>query len=189
MSRPIVSLTTVLAIATLAAMPHPGAAQDSGSMVTSSNEVATVVDIDYDSRRVLLKEEDGDTRVVVVSKAAPKLENVKEGDAVQVSTLTRTVAQLARAGEASGEAGVVMLGERDELPARDDIRLTRQVVTVLDVTRDGTVVRYRETVSQPPTHTIVITNDSMKQFAKSLKNGDRVAVDTLEEVVISTLPK
>jgi hypothetical protein len=29
----------------------------------------------------------------------------------------------------------------------------------------------------------------MKQFAKSLKNGDRVAVDTLEEVVISTLPK
>ena len=179
-------ILTALSAALALALASQAPAQT--TVVNTTPSVATVLDTDHDSRRALLQEEDGSQRLVVVATEAGGLENVKAGDAVQVSTIERTFLSIAPASSATGEAtgaSTTVYGERDALPARDDENVTRQVVEIVSVTKGGDQIRYRN-----PDYTstwLAVLESDVREFARTLKAGDKVLIETRETVILSTI--
>ena len=179
-------ITTSLAAALVAALATQAPAQT--TVVNTTPEIATVLDIDADSRRALLQDEDGTQRLVVVSQQAGGLDNVKAGDAVQVSTIEKTFLSVAPATAATGDQGgsaTTVYGERDALPARDDENVTREIVEIVSVTKGGDQIRYRN-----PDFTstwLAVLESDVREFARTLKAGDKVMIETRETVILSTI--
>lgn len=167
-----------------------GAAAQSAEVRTLSETVARVVDIDYDSRRVLLEDDDGSVAVANVSPDQADFENVRKGDIVQAVTLEIQDLRFASPDETDAEATTQVVTSRDQLPARDDVNMNRQIVRIVSVTPDGTQVRYRENPDDITRSTYVtVTDQAVKDFVKTLNPGDDVAIVTREFVTISTIER
>jgi hypothetical protein len=112
---------------------------------------------------------------------------------VRVVRLDVISTRMARSGDADEAAGAVMIGERDELAARDDVTMTRRVADILKVISDGTEVTWRDKGVRGSGYagstTTVITDQKLKAFAQTLHAGDEIVIDVPERVSLSVIPK
>ncbi|WP_118138556.1 hypothetical protein [Oceanicella sp. SM1341] len=148
--------------------------------------VMTVEVIDPDTRQAVLVDDEGSRIGVTVDPEVGPLDAVHPGDLVQMLIVDSTVVRLARPGEAAQAAmGVSVVGLRDNLPARSDVLATRRTVEVVSVSRLGDTVRYRE--ADGALHTITVVDAQHRAFARGLRPGARVVVDSVVRVTISTI--
>lgn len=121
-----------LGLATVAHAGEPAAAAPKGEGIVAKVEVtATVAKIDYDTREVTLKRDDGTEFSFVASEEARNLAQVKVGDRVTVAYAEAFVYEVKKGG-AAADGGTVVAGGAAEPGQRPAGAIARETkVTVL----------------------------------------------------------
>jgi hypothetical protein len=152
----------------------------------TSEVTATVAAIDVPKRLVTLKGQDGKMLTVEAGEEVRNLPQVEVGDRVVVRYHEAIAAQIAEPGQ---KASASAMATRAPLGARPGAGLAQQVtatvkITALDLARHSVSFTDPDGLAQ----TITVQEPKMRDFLKTLKVGDEVAVTYTEALAISVEP-
>ncbi len=148
--------------------------------------VATVESVDQKTRQVLLTDPSGQRLTITAGSAVHNLAQVHAGDKVQITYQRAVAVQLAPLGSTlpapTGEAAEARAA-RGQLPAGAAYMWVRVTVRVNAVDTANNTVTF--TGPNGATHTALLRNPAMQNFASQLKPGDNVQIDYLQGVTIN----
>jgi hypothetical protein len=171
----------VLAVGLLAACQTKPATVERVSEVT-----AAVAAIDVPGRLVTLRGPDGNLFTVEAGEEVRNLPQVEVGDRVVVRYYEAIAAEMAQPGQESSASATAM---RAPPGARPGVGLAQEITaTVKIVALD--LANHRVSFTGPAGHaqTITVRAPEMRDFIKTLKVGDEVAVTYTEALAISVEP-
>jgi hypothetical protein len=129
--RAIACLASALTLATVARAEAPAASPEGDMLVARTEVTATVAKINYDTREVTLKADDGQEYSFVASEQVSNLPQVKVGDRVTIA-YAEALAYEVHKGGAAADGGTVIAGGRAEPGAKPAGAIARETtVTVL----------------------------------------------------------
>ena len=171
----------VLAVVTLAACQTEPATVERVSEVT-----ATVTAIDLPARQVTLRGPDGNLFTVEAGEEVRNLPQVEVGDRVVVSYYEAIAAEMAQPGQeasASAAAARAPAGAKPGAGVAQEVTATVEIVA-LDLPNHTVSFTGPQGLAQ----TITVQDPEMRDFIRTLKVGDEVAVTYTEALAISVEP-
>ena len=152
----------------------------------TSEVTATVAAIDVPGRLVTLRGADGKLFTVEAGEEVRNLPQVEVGDRVVVRYFEAIAAQVAEPGQ---EASASATATRAPLGARPGAGLAQEVtatvkITALDLANHTVSFTDPEGLAQ----TITVQDPKMRDFIKTLKVGDDVAITYTEALAITVEP-
>jgi hypothetical protein len=170
-----------MAIGMLAACQTKPATVERTSQVT-----ATVAAIDVPARLVTLRDPEGNLFTVQAGEEVRNLPQVEVGDRVVVRYYEAVAAQVAKPGQ---KASASATATRAPVGAKPGAGLAQQVtatvkIVALDLANHTVSFTDPEGLAQ----TITVQEPKMRDFIKTLKVGDEVAVTYTEALAISVEP-
>jgi hypothetical protein len=152
----------------------------------TSEVTATVAAIDVPKRLVTLRGPDGKLFTVEAGEEVRNLPQVEVGDRVVVRYYEAIAAQVAEPGQETSASATAM---RAPLGAKPAAGLAQEVTATVKITA---VDLAKHTVSfidpEGLAQTITVQDPKMRDFIKTLKAGDEVAVTYTEALAISVEP-
>jgi hypothetical protein len=170
-----------------ACQTEPATVQTEPATVERTSEVtATVAAIDVPGRLVTLRGQEGNLFTVEATEAVRNLPQVEVGDRVVVSYYEAIAAQIATPGQ---EASASVTATRTPAGARPGGVLAQEVTETVRIT-DLDPATHTVSFTDPEglAQTIAVQDPKMRDFLKTLKVGDEVAVTYTEALAISVEP-
>ena len=150
---------------------------------------ATVVAVDVDDRIIEFEGPDGNRILTLVDSDVRNLAQVEVGDTLTVRYQSGYALAIAEPGEAvSDEAEpekepVTFQAEEGQRPTGVIGMTTRTTVEIVSVEEDGKAVSFRD--SEGRLRSVEVYRKEVQDFAKRLKQGDRVNVEYAEALTVS----
>lgn len=163
-------------------------AQQKATVSETVKLTATVKAIDYEKRLITLQGQDGKAMTLEASPEVKRLKEIKAGDMVVINYTQAVVAELKKAGSASGVAVKedVKVSKASEKPGVSGQREVKATVTIDSVDLKNNIVTF--TGPQGNVNILEIKRPQMREFIKTLKTGDKVDVTFTEAVAVSVEP-
>ena len=159
-------------------MYKPGAVAAGTVSVT-----ATVADIDYETRRVTLKMEDGDTETLTVGEAAHNFNQVKKGDKVRFDYVEAVAVDVQKAAGPLGKSAEVQLDRAPKGAAPGGV--ITQTIRVTTSVEDIDYAKRTVKLMGPEGNVIKLkVSDAVKRL-DDVKKGDHVVVVYKEALAVS----
>lgn len=151
---------------------------------TEMEVTATVREIDYETRAVILQDEFGNSLFFIAGDDVQRLEEITVGDIVHIKHLATTVMELRAPTEEEMAEPLVVLEEKmravDTQPAGVDIRTIRAVTTVVGID----LALQSATLLGPEGNLVFVQASNPENLAK-VSLGDTVIVTYSDAVAIA----
>ena len=137
----------------------------------------TIVDIDHDTREVTLKDKQGRTETMVVSKSVKRLDEAKVGDKIVLEYYVGFGAEVRKPTAEEEQNPLVVLdaagkAPQDESPAVGAVRRIRAVVTIEGLDR--------------PTQSITVKGPRGKYFTARVADPSRLEQSRIGDKIVLT---
>jgi Cu/Ag efflux protein CusF len=179
-------LRSLTLAALFTALPLTGFAQ-ADKTVTKENKVtvtATIKAIDYTTRSVTLRTENGDEDTFTVGPEVTRLNQLKAGDTIKATYYESLVFQLKKPGDPSAPSATTVAGGRlKEVPG--GALGAQQTVTVTVKAIDMNVPSITVTTADGRTMTRKVGD---KKNLEGVKPGDRIDITYTQALVVSAEP-
>lgn len=163
----------------------PAAADKHGAMREDAVTVtAQIRGVDYNTREVLLRSEDGEDVVVVAGPEVRNFNQIAIGDVLSITYYEEVAAHIANAESSSTPSGAATAGRaaEGEKPGMIAASVVNTVVEFISYDADSHVATFINADGTPGS---VAVNPKMQEFAASLKKGDMVDVTITRAIAIS----
>jgi translation elongation factor P/translation initiation factor 5A len=140
--------------------------------------------VDYNTREVLLRGEDGEDVVAVAGPEVRNFDQIKIGDILSITYYEEVVAHIANADSSSTPTAAATAGRaaEGEKPGMVAASVVNSVVEFINYDSDSHVATF---INPDGTPGSVVVNPKMREFAASLNKGDMVDVTITRAVAIS----
>ena len=163
-------------------------AQTSAAAETVVETSAVVVSVDQETRRVVVNDEDGRQFSIIVDPNVPNLDQVEEGDVINIAYHSGVIANLVEPGSPPAQpkaaAGVARAPE-GEKPIDVVGAAVSTRVTIVSFDPASNLISFA-----PPdgiVRSMIVREPEMQEFARTLKAGDEVDVTFVEAVAVSVV--
>lgn len=150
---------------------------------------ATVVSVDVDDRMIEFEGDDGSRLLTSVDPDVRNLAQVEAGDTLTVRYQSGYALEMAEPGESEWEEAesdtepLTVQAEEGRRPYGAVGATTRTTVEILSVEEDGRSVSFRD--SEGRSRSVQVNLEDVQDFAKHLKQGDRVSIEYAEALTVS----
>jgi hypothetical protein len=152
---------------------------------------ATVEDVDYASRLVVIKGPEGTMNAIVAGPQVKNLEQVEPGDQIKIAYYQSVAVDLMKPGEepSSGTqfAEGTATAELGEKPAGVAVRQVRRTVEIISVDP------YKKTISfrgpEMRLREVYVDTPKLRHYLDELKDGDTVEVVYTDALAIAVTPQ
>lgn len=162
-----------------ASADHHGAKREDAVTVT-----AQIRAVDYNTREVLLRGEDGSEVVVVAGPEVRNFDQIRIGDILSITYYEEVAAHIANAESSSTPSGAATAGRaaKGEKPGMVAAESVNMVVEFISYDAESHIATF---VNPDGTPGSVVVNPKMREFAASLNRGDMVDVTVTRAIAIS----
>lgn len=153
---------------------------------------ATVEDVDYANRLVVIKGPEGAVTTIFAGDEVKNLDQVNPGDQINIKYYQSVAVDLMKPGEAPPPSGTRVGGgaataELGEKPAGVAVRQVRRTVNIVSVDP------YKKTISflgpENRLREVSVDTPDLEHYLKELKDGDTVEVVYTEAFAIAVTPQ
>lgn len=181
----LIAFSLALAAALPARADKQGAQREDAVTIT-----AQVRAIDYETRQVLLRGDDGSYVEVVAGPEVRNFNQVKLGDLLHITYYEAVAAHIAGADSNTAPSGAIAEGRaaEGEKPGMIAASTMNMVVEFVSYDPESHIATYIDPDGVPGS---IVVNPKMRDFAASLEKGDKVDVTVTRALAISmeTPPK
>lgn len=176
------ALDCVLGLGLTLSAPVFAAQADKANVTETFKLTATVEKIDYDSRVVTFKTDQGRLETYEISSEVKRLKEIKQGDRVQGQMYRAIAVQMNRHGvkappQVKEQTEIASAEESPGIAVRRDVTTT---VTISQVDLKRNLVTITNTAGE--SMMLAVKKPQMQEFIKQLKKGDLVDVTYTEAV-------
>lgn len=154
------------------------------SSETLVSTTASVIEVDRESRRVVLEDEGGDRVSVIVPPDLPNFGQIDAGDVIEIDYYRSVMAQVAPHGVSNAPI-IATEGGRSapgETPAGFGVVATDIVVTLLDYNEDSYRAKIR--LADGDERAVTVPRE-LRSFVSSRSPGERIEVTIVEAAAIA----
>jgi endonuclease YncB( thermonuclease family) len=153
---------------------------------------ATVEDVDYANRLVVIKGPEGRVNTIVAGEEVRNLDQVEPGDQIKIKYYQSVAVDLMKPGEAPPPSGTrvgegAATAELGEKPAGVAVRQVRRTVEIISVDP------YKKTITfmgpEKRVREVSVDTPKLSHYLDELKDGDRVEVVYTDALAVAVTPQ
>jgi hypothetical protein len=184
MIRTAAAVLLVLTISACANEPPPPPPPQSAEREEVITQRATVVQVDQQTRHVMLRGEDGNVHTIIAGPEVRNLDQIAPGDVVRLDYYEAVSVKMADASDTSPPEGAVVSTRAPQggTPGAASAASVRMIVDFLSYDPTTAVATIRMPDGMVDT---VHVDPAMRDFAAGLQPGDRVDLTMTQAVAVS----
>ena len=177
--------SAAIAVALAAAIALPARADRHGAKREDAATItAEIIAIDHESRDVLMRGENGTYLDMIAGPEVRNLDQVEVGDILTITYFESVAAHIADANSSDtpGTSANLARAAEGEKPGMFAAEVKNLVVEMVNYDEDSHIATYILPNGSPGS---IVVNPKMREFAASLKKGDKVDVTITRALAIS----